>query len=225
MIQIKQRVEEFKIDLIKGRLTYEEIFQKHIVDGNTFFFQSHLGNIAQEYQTKSLIANFLGVSIHEIIFVGSAKLGYSLNPKNLFNEFDSKFNVTKINKDKSDLDIAIVSNSLFNNITKNIFDYTDAFKNKWDQNEYYFGDKLNDFKVPICYKYFEYFSKGWFRPDMKPQGYEFCVKNTFEELKRNLFANFKRKSGIGIYQDWHFFKHYHINNLKSLSYRVKTETL
>ncbi len=221
----EQKIKELKFDLVKGRLTYEEIFQKHIVDGNTYFFKSFLGDIAKEYQIKSLIADFLGIHIHEVIFVGSAKLGYSLNPKNLFNEFDSKFKISRINKDKSDLDIAIISPSLFKSISKNIFDYTDAFQNKWDDNEYYFGDKLNGFKVPICFKYFEYFSKGWFRPDMKPRGYDFCVKNSFEDLKKSIFENLRRKIGLGIYQDWHFFKHYHINNLKRLSYRVKTETL
>jgi hypothetical protein len=60
---------------------------------------------------------------------------------------------------------------------------------------------------------------------MKPKGYDFCVKNSFEELKKNLFDNFKRRTGLGIYQDWYYFKHYHINNLKSLSYQVKTDTI
>jgi len=219
------KINDLKSDLVRGYLSYDEIFQKHIVDGNTFFFQSFLGDVSKEYKAKTIIADYLGVHIHEVIFVGSAKLGFSLNPRNLFNEFDSKFQMTKLNKDKSDLDIAIVSTRLFDHISKNIFDYTDAFRNKWDDNEYYNGERLNDFNVPICFKYFEYFSKGWFRPDMKPRGYEFCIKNSYEDMKRTLFENFKRKVGLGIYQDWHFFKHYHINNLKSLSYRVKTDTI
>jgi hypothetical protein len=225
MNQTDQRIQELKGDLTVGKLSYEEIFQKHIVDGNTYFFSSVISDNSKEYQTKSLIASYLGVHIHEVIFVGSAKLGYSLNPKNLYNKFDSKFQATKQNKHKSDLDIAVISNALFNNIGHNIFDYTDSFKNKWFDSEYYFGERLKEFNVPIYFKYFEYFTKGWFRPDMKPKGYEFCVSKTFEELKKELFSSFKRKTGLGIYQDWHFFKHYHINNLKALAYQVKTDVI
>lgn len=221
----KEKIADFKLDISSEVLSQEEIFQKHIVDGNTYFFEAFIKDLSKEYKIKSLIADYLGVHIHEVIFVGSAKLGFSLNPKNLFNEFDAKFALSKKNRDKSDLDVAIVSKELFESIGKHIFEYTDAFKYKWKENEYYFGDKLNDFDVPICFKYFEYFSKGWFRPDMKPKGYDFCLKNSFEELKRELFNEFKRSTGLGIYQDWHFFKHYHINNLKNLHYRVKTETL
>lgn len=225
MLSTQQKINDLKFDLLKGKLSLEEVFQKHIVDGNSYFFTTFLKDEVKEYKTKTLIADFLGVHISEVIFVGSAKLGYSLNPKSLFNEFDSKFNSTKIRRDKSDLDVAIVSNTLFNNIKKSVFDYTNAFHEKWNDNEYYFGERLEAFKVPICFKYFEYFTRGWFRPDMKPIGYEFCVKESFEELKRQLFQQFYRKTGIGIYQDWHFFKHYHISNLKNLSFRVKTETI
>ncbi|MEQ9377066.1 MAG: hypothetical protein RIG68_17885 [Imperialibacter sp.] len=220
-----QKISELKDDLTSRHLSHEEIFQKHIVDGDTYFFQSVLGDKSKEYQVKSLIAGYLGVHIHEVIFVGSAKLGYSLNPKNLYREFDSKFRSTRLTKDKSDLDIAVVSNSLFNSISHSIFEYTDAFRDKWTQNEYYFGGKEDAFGVPICFKYFEYFSKGWFRPDMKPKGYEFCITKTFEQMKKELFDNFRRKTGLGIYQDWYFFKNYHINNLKALSYRVETEII
>jgi len=222
---IQGRIAELKTDLIKSTLTYEEIFQKHIVDGNTFFFNDYLNDKAKEYKTKSLIAEYLGVHIHEIIFVGSSKLGYSLNPQNLFNEFDSKFKATKLIKDKSDLDIAIVSENCFDSISEHIFEYTNAFKTKWEKNDYYSGDRLLDFSVPLCYKYFEYFSKGWFRPDMQPSGYDFCVKNSFQELKRKFFVDFNRKIGLGIYKNWYFFKHYHIKNIRTLSYRVKTEPL
>lgn len=222
---VKEKIEELKLDLIQEKLSIEEIFQKHIVDGNTYFFSHVIESSIKEYKTKSLIADSLGVHIHEVIFVGSGKLGYSLNPRNLFNEFDFKYAKTKIKKDKSDIDIAIVSNSLFESISKSLFCFTDSFRNKWEKNEYYNDERLREFKVPICYKYFEYFSKGWFRPDMKPSGFDFCVKNSFQELKRTLYQEFGRSIGLGIYKDWFFFKDYHMNNLKTLHFKIKTETI
>lgn len=222
---IQNKIDELKLDLIKDRLSYEEIFQRYLVDGNTYFFSTFIGDTNKEYKTKSLIADFFGVHIHEVVFVGSGKTGFSLNPKNLFNEFDNKFRSSNIIKDKSDLDIAIISPNLFDALSESIFNYTDSFKNKWTENEYYNGNKLEAFDVPICYKYFEYFSKGWFRPDMKPMGFEFCVNNSYQELKRKLYIEYGRKIGIGIYKNWYFFKDYHVNNLKNLYYKVKTDII
>jgi hypothetical protein len=185
----------------------------------------YLKDLEKEYLIRSIIANHLGVHINEVIFVGSAKLGFSLNPTNLFNKFDSKYEISRINKDKSDLDIAIVSYDLFEYISKGIFNYTDSFRFNWKENEFYFGDKLTRFSVPINYKYFEYYSKGWFRPDFKPRGYEFCPKESYETLKRKIFYEFKRKMSLGIYKDWFYFKNYHINNLNTLSMRVQSEII
>lgn len=222
---IRKKIDELKLDLIKDRLSHEEIFQRHIVDGGTYFFTEVIRDINKEYKTKTLIADFFGVHIHEVVFVGSGKTGFSLNPKNLFNEFDAKFRATSLTRDKSDIDIAIISSTLFDSLSVSIFDYTDSFKNKWSENEFYKGEKLKEFDVPICYKYFEYFSRGWFRPDMKPKGFELCSKGTYQELKRTLYHQYGRKIGIGIYKNWAFFKDYHMHNLKSLYFKVKTEII
>ena len=222
---IQNRIQCLKSDLQKSTLSHEEIFQKHIVNGDNYFFSEIIKDLDREYKIKSVIAEYLGTHINEVVFVGSCKLGYSLKPKNMFNEFDFQFKQTSIRKDKSDLDIAIISSTLFDSIGKSVFNYTDSFKNKWTENEYYKTESITDFNVPICYKFFEYYSKGWFRPDMRPRGFEFCVKNSFEELKRLLYKEFNRKVGIAIYKDWFYFKDYHINNLKILSHRVKTDII
>ena len=217
-----KKIDLFKEDLLKGKLTLEEIFQKYIVDGNAYLFQQHLGDPDKEYQIKSIIADHLDVHIHEIVFVGSGKLGFSLKPKNLFNLFDEKFSQTKVNSDKSDLDIAVISSNLYNSIGKSMHEYTDSFKNKWLSNEYH---QKNEFDVPLCYKYFEYFSKGWFRPDMKPTGFEFCVINSYPKLQSKLYILLKRKASIGIYSEWHYFKHYHVQHLEHLTKLINTTTI
>lgn len=225
MEHIQEKIADFKNDLIKENLTHEQIFQRHIVDGKSYFFHDILNDYQREYKTRSLIASYLNVHIQEVIIVGSSKLGYSLSPDNLFRPFDSKFVKSKQLKDKSDIDVAVISNSLFEDLSKRIFEYTNSFKVKWDENEYYFGHKKNLYGIPIYLKYFEYFSKGWFRPDMKPKGFEFCIKDGYQGLKSKIFSHFNRSLGLGVYKDWYYFKHYHIANIKTLSHRIKSDIL
>lgn len=163
--------------------------------------------------------------INQVKVVGSGKLGFSLNPKNLFNPFDKLFLQTKKKKDKSDLDIAVISNDLFEFIGKSLFEYTNYYRKKWEYNEFYDVHSAKDFNVPICYKFFEYFTKGWFRLDFKPVGFDFCEEGSFEELKQKVQSLTGRKIGLGIYQDWYYFKHYHMNNLNFLKNKVKTDII
>ncbi|MBW8684694.1 hypothetical protein [Chitinophaga rhizophila] len=221
MKEVNNKIDAFKRDIQSWILTPEELFQKYVVDGHTYFFEYVIKDIEKEYKIKSLIANYLGVHLHEVIFVGSGKMGFSLNPNHLWSLFDSRYEKSKIIRDKSDLDIAVISGPLFEKIGRGIHEFTNGFKNKWTRNEY---NSVYS-QIPLHYKYCEYFSKGWFRPDMKPDGYEFCIKNSYTELKRDLFHQFKRKAGLGIYQDWYYFKHYHIENIKSLSLKVETTVI
>ncbi len=223
MITTAERIDSLKTDLRNESLSFEQLFQKHIVDSQCFFFNSIIKDTKKEYEIRGLIANSLGVHINEVIIVGSAKLGFSLSPKKLYNEFDSKFNQTKIFRDKSDLDIAVISPDLFKDLNIRIYNYTNSFKFKWHENEYYNGSKLNDFNVPINYKFFEYHTKGWFRPDFKPRGFEFCTNSSYENLKKQIIDTTGRKIGLGIYKNWFFFKNYHIENLKILQTLMKSE--
>lgn len=222
---IQENVDVLKADLRNGYLSYEQIFQKHIVDGTSYFFEHLLKDSYREYKLRHLVAEYLEVHIHEVIIVGSSKLGYSLSPKNAFRHFDEEFRRTKNHRSKSDLDIAVVSDRLFDNLTKRVFEYTDSFRTKWIENEYYFDDRLSKLGMPVYLKYFEYASKGWFRPDMKPKGFEFCSLDGYQSLTQKIFAEFRRKLGLGVYKDWYFFKHYHIDNIKRLSNKLKVDII
>jgi hypothetical protein len=215
----------FKIDVKQGKLTSEEIFQKYLIDGPTYFFEKNAVYSTKEYTIKSLISEAFSVHIREVLIVGSAKLGFSLKPKNLFTEFDSLYFSTKLNKDKSDFDIAVISNELYEKIGRKLYNYTAAYRNKWEINEYYSEEKAKQFPVPICYKYFEYYTKGWFRPDFKPKGFEFCVEGTYEQLKGILYKNINRKIAIAIYQNWFYFKDYHISNIDHLKFKLNSQTI
>lgn len=224
-MDILKNIEILKSDLRKQKLTLEEVFQKHIIDGENFLFKYKLNNSELEYEVRSLIATALRVHIHEVIIVGSAKTGYSLSPKKLFNTFDQEFDKSKKNKDKSDLDIAIVSTELFDFIGRNMFEFTDSYQKKWEFNDYYDASNTSQFTVPINYKFFEYYTKGWFRPDFMPIGYDFCEVDSYPKLKQKVQSITGRKLALGIYRDWYFFKNYHIDNLNKLMIASKRELL
>lgn len=218
---VENRIIELKKDLSKTEFDLEQVLQKHVIDINSFLFDN--SNSDLEYRIRNIIAKSLGVHLNEVVIVGSAKIGYSLSPKKLYHQLDSKYHQTKRKKDKSDIDIAVISPSLFENLKKIMYDFTDGLKLDWDSNEYY--SDPSKFNIPINYLFYQYSYKGWFRPDFRPRGFEICKNGSFEELKREIYQLTKRKLGLGIYQDWHFFKSYHLKNLELLRMQSKTDLI
>ena len=222
---INARIKSLKKDLSSEKLSLEQLFQKHMVDIHSYYFIEVIKDSTIEYKIRETVANALGIHINEVLVMGSAKTGYSLSPAKLYQEFDYKFSQSRIKRDKSDLDIAVISSDLFKDLSKSMYNFTRSFRNKWDNNEYYSGEKLNDFDVDINYKFYEYHIKGWFRPDFKPRGFEFCVNKSYENLKKDIYDLTGRKLGLAIYSNWFYFKNYHIENLARLQIKMKSEIL
>ena len=63
---------------------------------------------------KEIVSDCFEVSFHSAQIVGSAKLGMSLSPQKPFRHFVE--NASDSNQKESDIDIAIISNSLFGEI-------------------------------------------------------------------------------------------------------------
>lgn len=221
---IENRINNFKEDLSGGKLTEEQIFQKHILDSNSHLFTTELDSNT-EILVKQRVSNYLKTDLQTINLVGSAKVGFSMSPKNLFNHLDHYYNISKKSKDKSDLDIAIVSERLFERVGKSVFNFSNAYRVNWNKNEYYDNETSNIFPVSLKYKYFEFYTKGWFRPDFKPDGFEICYPQNYETLKREIYKLTKRKASIAIYKNWFYFKSYHMDNIKFLKNQVETDTL
>lgn len=193
-----EKIKEFKEDCLQADINI--IVQKYLLDGSCYFFD--VKQKGDEFIFKKDIADSLNVHIRDIAIVGSGKLGFSIKPdkdnKGLF--LYKKFDEVK----KSDIDIAIVSNTLFESQLIKMYEYTSQYTNHehWKKET-----DRNSFA--------KYILKGWLKPDFIPKGYEIS-----EEIQKVTSA-YKRKYGrdinIGIYKSWYFFEAYHINNIKNIN--------
>jgi len=205
-------------DLRRSQLSEEAIFQKFFVSGETFFFDKIWQNKDDEWNLKSSIAKALSVSINEIYIVGSSKTGFSMNPQKMGFSFDESYLKSGEEKDKSDIDVAIVSEPLFDNLANLLFRYTRQYREKWVENHIYRKDK---FDVPLCFKFLEYLAKGWFRPDMKPIGFNYPDSQKPIEHDLRVWKNhFSRKVSHAVYRNWFYFREYHLLNIVELKSKI-----
>ena len=133
---VQERLDKFKVDLIE--LPLIQVVRKHIISGDCFILPHDL-----YFDLRSEVADHFGLHPNEVFVVGSAKLGFSVVPKKRFRPF---------RRNKSDIDIALVSSKLFDQVSEDIFIYK---QETGDWPEY---DEFAD-----------YFFQGRIRPDMFPR--------------------------------------------------------
>lgn len=201
-------LKQFKQD-ISSNFSSELIVQKYLTDGDSFFFREFFPN--EEFEFKKGLADVLNIHIRDIAIVGSGKLGFSIKPNEIesalyeFKNFDFDFNFDA-NNERSDLDIAIVSDVLFEYFLKDIFLKTNKYRSipdGWSQ------------KKEKNRKSFSYYAlKGWFRKDFLYDGYDYEKKmiDFIDFYKKK----YKRDINIGIYKSWFYFEHYHISNIENI---------
>lgn len=131
------------------------------------------------YLFRKRIADYWKVHYHDIHITGSAVLGFSI------------FKQTDFSLD-SDIDVAIISNELFEEIMKDIHKYQLDFREN--------RALLSKQDISKYHKFLEYIAMGWIRPDLLPT-------NLIEDisiLKDNWMDFFKsisnNKSEVGNYE-------------------------
>lgn len=131
------------------------------------------------YLFRKRIADYWKVHYHDIHITGSAVLGFSI------------FKQTDFSLD-SDIDVAIISNELFEEIMKDIHKYQLNFRenrallSKQDINKYH--------------KFLEYIAMGWIRPDLLPTNLIediSILKDNWIEFFQSISNN---KSEVGNYE-------------------------
>jgi hypothetical protein len=210
-------LDQLKEDLASD-MDAEQVFQKHVVDGSSYYFSLADSNINDEYCLRQDIARACQASINDVVIIGSAKLGFSVKD-NSFREFDSKFQETGRAKDRSDVDLAIVNSRLFETVTEEIFHLSchfqsDWIKQHWQTNQYYLADRK------LFREYTKYLARGWLRPDFLPNVY--LSEVLWRPACTHWSAKLGRNVNVGIYSNWTYLKHYHMDHLEVLRAKLKT---
>jgi len=167
------------VDTLKLLSSEEEILnftRKYVIHGTPYIFKDKEN---EYYDFRKRISEKWNVSFHEVFITGSSKLGYSYHKGKNFDE-------------NSDIDVAIVSSDLFNEIMLTIED----FQWKIRRRQVY----LNVEQLEKYHKFLEYLAIGWIRPDKLPSE---LLRND-KRLKTEWFAFFKSisngKSEVGNYE-------------------------
>lgn len=171
---INERLLEFRRDL--SLLEPIRIVQKHITFG-----EAQVLSRQQHFELRTRIATHFAIHPHEVIIVGSAKLGFSVKPSRRYGYF----------ADTSDIDVAIVSETLFCREWSSLRSFVDS-GGYWE-NQKRFQSKFFD---------------GWIRPDLLP-GDSHTPARTWWTFFRELTSQLGTyKVNAGIYHDWHCLERY-----------------
>lgn len=183
-----ERVEQFRAALI----THDEAT---LIDR---YYQTQPAaalEITQEASLRRAIADHHRVQLRDVVVVGSAKLGFTLRPKPGRPALSSF-------SDISDIDVAIISSSLFLSLWKRIFDYAEQHDD-WSD-----GPKFREF-----------LQRGWLRPDKLPRNAEFPERRQWFEFFQGLTDSGRfgpYKIAAGIYYDEDFWSKYTKRSLLDL---------
>jgi hypothetical protein len=152
------------------------------------------------YEFRKRIADKFNINFHEVFITSSAKLGFNPHKRQLFS-YDS------------DVDIAIVSASLYESIMEYIHGYQMQLR----------ADRkaVTDRDIRMYHKFLEYSAIGWMRPDLLPTSFQVT------ELKRDWFNFFKSlsygksevgnyKVSAGVFKTYQHLERYSVSGLQSL---------
>lgn len=179
---IDARLHLFKDDL--SRLSPLQIIRKHIIFGDCAVITN-----PQYFELRTVIAEKFQVHPNEVLIVGSAKLGFSIAPAKRYRPFS----------DTSDIDVVIVSATLFNGIWQSVLKY---------QKSGGYWERFDDFK--------KYLFQGWIRPDKLPPEKSFQFANEWWTFFNDISSSGKYseyKIAGALYQNWHFLEMYQYNGV------------
>jgi predicted nucleotidyltransferase len=159
------------------------------------------------YDFRNRIATKFNISFHEIYITGSAKLGFSPYKKTEFSY-------------ESDVDVAIVSSQLFDEIMESIRGYQMKLRES--------RLAVSEWEIKKYHKFLEYGAIGWMRPDHLP--HSFLVK----KLKDDWFDFFASisygkteignyKVNAGVFKTYQYLEHYTLSSIKSLKTALSVE--
>jgi predicted nucleotidyltransferase len=190
-VSLENRLREFKAALLDKGLSDELFVQRHIVYPTPFVFDGQEGLY---FLIKRDISEYFQINPEDVKMVGSAKLGFSIAPSQLWKPFD----------DESDIDMVIVSAPVFDRFWKQLYDFNINLTVRTTEEQI----KYN--------RFLKYFFKGWIRPDLFP--FDYHQREEWDRFFKSIsYGQYGYRKVTGaIYRDMEFFERYHVVNVKRL---------
>lgn len=180
-----------------GEIDLLDFCRKYSLHGTPTIFRDLEDNY---YEFRKRIADRFSINFHEVFITGSAKLGFNPRTRRLFSY-------------ESDIDVAIVSLSLFDRIMGTIHDFQMQLRED--------RRAITDRDLRMYHKFLEYSAIGWMRPDLLPTSFQVV------ELKREWFNFFRSlsygqsevgnyKVSAGVFKSYQHLERYVVSGLRSL---------
>ncbi|MFQ2369800.1 hypothetical protein [Aeromonas enteropelogenes] len=174
--------------------------RKHVLHGTPYVFDRRDEDF---YEFRKKIANKFKIPFHEVYITGSAKLGFSPFKNKTF-DYDS------------DIDVALVSPSLFDTLMKDIAKYQMMIR----QNR----RVVQENELDTYHSFLEYVALGWIRPDKLPISFQMrAIKDDWFDFFRSI-SNGKSEVGnypvnAGVFKSHQHLEDYILSGLKNLKKR------
>jgi hypothetical protein len=191
------------LDIIKATESDEgllDLCRKQILHGTPFIFQN---KDEEFYEFRKRIGLKFNIPFYEIYITGSAKLGFSPKKEKVF-DYDS------------DVDVAIVSPSLYEEIMMNISDYQmQVRKNR---------KTITIKEMEMYHSFLEYVALGWIRPDKLPISFQMnSIKDDwfgfFSSISNGKSEVGNYKVAAGIFKSYTHLERYTYSGIYDLKHR------
>jgi predicted nucleotidyltransferase len=151
-----------------------DLCRKHVLHGTPYVFYTR---DKEFYEFRKRIAYKFNIPFNEIYITGSGKLGFSPFKNKRF-DYDS------------DIDVAIVSEKLFDKIMSKISSYQMGLRQH--------RDVIHIDELKMYHSFLEYIALGWIRPDKLPLAFQMnAFKDDWFEFFRSISYG---KSEVGNYK-------------------------
>lgn len=171
--------------------------RKYVLHGTPFIF---VNRDDEFYEFRKRISSKFEIPFHEVYITGSAKLGFSPF-KNKDFDYDS------------DIDVALISPSLFETIMKDIGQYQMRFRKA--------RAVVREDELKMYHDFLEYVALGWIRPDKLPISFQMkTFKNDWFKFFSNIsygkseVGNYKVSAGV--FKSYNHLEEYIISGLKEI---------
>lgn len=191
------------LDDLKSRLRANSparLYEDLLVNGSAHYFVQEFedGHERQYEQFRSLVGVAFGVAAADVSLIGSARVGFSLNPTKHFRQFDAT---------SSDFDIVVVSDAGFEELWEEYLSAHYARSGRRFSSEYY--DVFRRFLT----------TNALLSSDPTYLRWEKRLGPLRREIENRFY--FDSRINFRVYRDWRSVERYHVDGFRTLQNEVR----